>query len=149
MQLSYQCNHFPDTLATLYLQSRNGIQQPPLESLNKVLSAILHEFRDVYIMMDALDECVDQDELLSLIEEITDWKLDNLHILATSRREPYITDFLESKVSCEIELCNDLVDADIRKYLCECIPTDSKLKKWPPNIQMEIEASLAQNAHGM
>jgi hypothetical protein len=148
-QISHQCNGTPGPLETLYLKCREGTQQPRLKSLINVLSVIIDGFHDVYIIFDALDECEDQDELVSLIEEITDWKLGNLHILVTSRREQYLEECLESKVSCKIDLHSDLVDADIRTYLRESIPTDPKLKKWPPNVQMEIEASLVQNAHGM
>jgi hypothetical protein len=136
-------------LAALYLQCKDGTQQPPLKSLIKVLSAIMIGFRAVYIVIDALDECVDQEELVSFIDEITDWELDNLHILATSRREQFIEECLDSKVSCKMDLHSALVNADIKTCLRECLPTDPKLKKWSPEVQMEIEASLLQNANGM
>jgi hypothetical protein len=42
----------------------------------------------VYIVLDALDECAEQDDLLSFLHAITYWKLNILHILAAIASRP-------------------------------------------------------------
>ena len=103
----------------------------------------------LYIIVDALDECSERETLLSLIEEIVDWKLNTLHILATSRKERDIDDCLSSLVSNEINIQSTLVDADIRIHVHDKLRNDRKLKKWQASAQAEIEAALVGGAHGM
>jgi len=84
-----------------------------------------------------------------MIEEMVDWKLDNLHLLVTSRKERDIEDCLESRVSCQINIQQGVVNADIHIHICERLQNDTKLKKWPIKVQEEIETVLMEGAHGM
>jgi osmotically-inducible protein OsmY len=92
---------------------------------------------------------MEREELLELIETILAWKIENLHILATSRNEKDINDFLESLVTGQISIEGASVDADIRTHIREQLKKDSKLRKWPANIQTEIEETLMKGAAGM
>lgn len=145
-QFSAQCTRTPDVLADLYSRHQNGQRQPATGFLMTTLSHIIAEFRDAYIILDALDECMERQGLLELIEEILDWNLGNLHILATSRRERDIDDFLASRVVGQVDLTQALVDADIQSYVRNRLRT---WKKWPAKVQTEIEETLMEGAHGM
>jgi len=61
----------------------------------------------------------EREELLGLINEIVDWKLGKLHILATSRREKDIEETLEPLITRQICIQRMLVDAEIHIYLRE------------------------------
>jgi ankyrin repeat domain-containing protein 50 len=143
------CASFPDGLADLFSDCLDGKNKPTTASLMKLLQEILAGFRHAYIVLDAIDECGEEDKLLSTIEEITNWELKNVHILATSRPHPVIKDRLSSRVSDAVDLQSALVDADIRLYIREHLQNDFRLKRWSLVVKEEIEKGLVEGANGM
>ena len=133
----------------LHAQCHNGSQQASPADLMKTLKSVIGDFRHVYFMIDALDECSDQADLLAVLVEIAGWKLDNLHVLATSRREPDINERLTPIVSLIVSLDSDLVDADIRLYLSTTLVRDKRFRVWNAEERKEIEGNLMQQARGM
>ena len=116
----------------------------------KTLKSVIECFNlHVYLMIDALDECSDQTDLLMVLAEIAGWKLDNLHVLATSRREPNIEKHLTPIVSSIVSLDSDLVDADIRLYLSTTLVRDLRFRIWTAAERSEVETNLMQQARGM
>ena len=148
-QFSVQCTGIPGPLEALYFQIQDGSRQTTVEALVSTLRDIMQTFQHTYIVLDALDECSEREDLLNLIEEIIDWKIETLHLLATSRKEQDIDDCLSSRVSNEINIQSSLVDADIRVHVRDQLRKDRKLKKWSPAAQSEIETALVDGAHGM
>jgi hypothetical protein len=148
-QLSFQSPSCPDALAALYSQNQNGQRQPTTESLMITLKSILRGFQHAYVILDALDECGDREQLLSLIEDITEWKLGMLHVLTTSRKEQDIDDCIGPIVSAQINLHSALVNVDIQTHLHERLKNDLKLKKWPTKVHEQIEVTLMEKADGM
>jgi hypothetical protein len=148
-QLSFQSLSCPESLVALYSQNGKGQRWPTTEAFMATLKHIIGGFQHVYVIVDALDECQDRDQLLSLIEEIVGWKLGKLHMLATSREEQDIEDCLGPLVSAQISLHVAQVNIDIQSYLRERLENDPKLKKWPAKVHGEIEATLMEGAHGM
>ena len=144
-----QCSHLPNILQSAYTQSQSGQKQPTVEALKSILLETLKHYDHVYIIIDALDECTDRDNLLEWIKEFTDLKPDNLYLLATSRKERDIDEALQQLVTCQLPIQNTSVDADIRLYILERISNDPKLKKWPTSVQGEIEHALTVGAKGM
>ena len=110
---------------------------------------MLESFQQLYIVLDALDECTEREELLKFLETIAGWNNNKLHIIATSRREGDITDALDPWVTNQVCIQSELVSADIRTYIHEKLQNDRKLKAWPSTVQSEIEATLMDGAHGM
>ena len=110
---------------------------------------MMKAFNSTYILLDALDECTDRKDLLEFIEVLRDWNIDNLHILATSRKEKDIARSLEPLVTCQLCIQSALVDADIRIHVLDRVSTDPNLKKWPVGIQEEIKDALTKGANGM
>ena len=153
VQLSQQCVKIPATLETLHSSCDNGQRQPSLYALFDVLQDMIHQFPQAYIVLDALDECIDRAELMSTLEGIAGWRLDKLHLLVTSRRERDIESSLECLVEDRNIIClqSKLVDEDIRRYVHQRLSTDKELKKWQkdPDIVCEIETALMNGAQGM
>lgn len=108
---------------------------------------------DTYVILDALDECADRDELLTDLEEVTSWGDANLHVLTTSRREKDIEEALTplSDRQNRIAIQSALVNADICTYIHDRLQVDRKLRRWQkhPNVQREIEDKLTRKADGM
>jgi hypothetical protein len=81
------------------------------------------------------------------------WKLDESHLLVTSRKEHDIQRSLESIIDTQNTICleSELVDRDILTYVRHTLSTDKGLCKWQkdPTIREEIESALIKGAHGM
>lgn len=149
VQLVAQSPHLPESLQSAYSRSQSGQKQPAIEDMTAILRQILKVFKTTYILLDALDECIDRKDLLDFIKAHMGWNSNNLHVLTTSRKENDIATWLESLVTCQLCIQSALVDADIRLYVLERLSSDPKLKKWPVDVQKEIEDTLTRNAKGM
>jgi NACHT domain len=152
-QLSQKCIQMPWALDSLLSSCGNGQSQPSAEALLSILRGICGEFPATYIILDALDECIDRDELMVAIKILAEWRLERLHILVTSRKERDIEDELERVVekSSIIPLQSSIVDQDIQRYVHHRLSTDKNLKKWHKDLEIrnEIEIALMKGAHGM
>jgi hypothetical protein len=115
----------------------------------RVLRDIITRFRHAYIVLDALDECAEPDDLPSFIEEVTSWGLDNLHILATSRPNQITEECIACRTLCTINIQSGVVDMDIQTHIRERLQNDIRLRKWPLRVKQEIESGLMLGAKGM
>jgi len=79
-------------LQKLYESYHGGLQYPSDQELIDTLRAVLVNGGKTYIVIDAIDECMERDGLLKAIQIFTNWNMDQLHILATSRMEGDIQD---------------------------------------------------------
>jgi hypothetical protein len=152
-QLSQKCTTVPAILEKLFASCNNGNRQPSLDGLLDVLREMIRTFSQSFIILDALDECVDRAELMSILESIAGWRLEKLHILVTSRRERDIENSLETFIHPRnvTDLRAGVVDKDIKAYIENRLSVDKNLKKWQNNheIRREIEAALMEKANGM
>ena len=149
VQLSMQSTNTPEALNTIYSRCQEGQQQPTVADLVLTLQHMLKDFHQMFIVLDALDECTEREGLLRLIKEIVDWKLEKLHILATSRREKDIEEALKPLITGQICIRSALVNSDIQIHIRERLQNDTKLRMWPEKVKIEIEAMLMDKAHGM
>ena len=145
-------NH-PNPLVSLYSSCSDGARQPKLYELRQTLRGLVQEFGDTFIMVDALDECKEREQLLADIQEFIQWQLEGLHILVTSRREGDIKVTLDPLVNVNqnIDIQSEVVDRDIRVFVREVIQSAQGLRRWrnKPVVQDEIEKALTENANGM
>src|SRR4051794_2299950 len=110
VQLSAQSTRTSNALNGLYSCHQDGQQAPTAEKLVETLQEMICNSHQTYIILDALDECTEREELLVLIKDMAEWNLGKLHILATSRREKDIEDALESLVTDQICIQTALVN---------------------------------------
>lgn len=128
-------------------------QRPTMDELSSAFLSMLREMDETFIVFDALDECINREELLAFIRDVSDIKLRKIHLLFTSRRERDIEDVLHGLTGEEDRICiqSALVDGDIRTYVQGRLRTDPKLKRWQKamDVQQEIERTLLSKADGM
>ncbi|KAH0534081.1 hypothetical protein FGG08_007315 [Glutinoglossum americanum] len=152
-QLSIQSASTPRSLESLFSSKMNGMQQPVAGELLATLRQMVQEFDQTFIILDALDECKERQELLMDINEIARWKNRKLHMLATSRREKEIEEWLEPLINDREKICiqSALVNDDIRAYVHERLQTDWRLRRWQnkPEVQQEIQRTLMDKVDGM
>lgn len=140
-------------LESLFSSCNNGERQPSSDELMQVLKDLMEGFYETYVILDALDECSDTQELLANIEQIQVWQLAGLHMLLTSRRLTDIEEALEQMTDSKSRICiqNAAVDADIEVYVRHRLQTDKKLKRWQNHViaQKDINDTLKSKADGM
>jgi hypothetical protein len=152
-QVLQQISAVPHCLNALYLSCKDGQQQVSLHALLEVAEQTIKDLKQIYVVLDALDECKNRAELLDVLKMVAGWRLRNLHLLMTSRKEPEIESSLETYVDAQHQIClqSDLVDKDISLYVQHRLSSDKSLIKWSQDIavRQEIEAALMRGAHGM
>ncbi|KAI1399828.1 ankyrin repeat-containing domain protein [Hypoxylon fuscum] len=128
---------------------REDTAQPSTEDLMNVLHGITEEFDEIVLVIDALDECLDQEELLENLTSILSWNAKCLRVFLSSRNTPGISTALDSKATQKIEAASMNVGEDINRFIQEQLATHPKLRKWPAILRNEIQEILRSQAHGM
>lgn len=152
-QLAVRCTNPTNPLKSLYSSCGNGARQPKVFELKQTLQDLAQSFDDTFVILDALDEFKQREDLLDDIQEIIEWQLGSLHILVTSRRERDIKQTLDPFMNEDrnIDIQSEVVDRDIRVYVREILQTAKGVSRWrnKPEVQDEIEKALTENANGM
>lgn len=152
-QLSQSCIEIPAALKSLFSLCLHGQRQPSLDALLDVLRQMIQDFPTSFIVLDALDECTDREELLPILETIAGWQLESLHVIVTSRNEADIRASMDCHVVQDDMVClqSKVVDRDISSYVLHRLSTDKDLQRWRknPKAQREIETVLMEKACGM
>lgn len=154
------CGARPDTPKPLLnLQSyQDKNLQPGLEKLEETFQASTQDFKNVYLVIDALDECPladgEREQLLELLVRFQKRSLVNLHVLYTSRSEP---DIMAELAPLFIGLATPIIDLqeqrneisrDIHSYIDQKIATTA-FRSWSPKTKQEVKSVLADKANGM
>ncbi|KAA8627042.1 multiple ankyrin repeats single kh domain protein [Pyrenophora tritici-repentis] len=143
----------PKGVDALFSSCENGQRQPLMHTLLEVTQQTVQDFTQVYVVLDALDECTQRLELMDVLETVARWELNNLHLLMTSRKERDIESSLENYVKEEDTVClqRNVVDQDIQRYVQQRLSDNKGLAKWNKDaaIRQEIETALMRGARGM
>jgi hypothetical protein len=111
------------------------------------LKSLIETIPEPYIVLDALEECEDRDELLRLIREIHGFS--SLHLLATSRDELDIRDAMSSLDTLTVAMEEDLVQEDIRLHIQQTLYRGDQYQKWSQGAKEKVETALINGACGM
>jgi hypothetical protein len=148
-QFSATYGGVPTVLTKLYHSCHDGGSQPSVQSLQSVLLTILEAFDDVYIILDALDECTERKDLLNWIKQMTSWKRSKLHLLNTSRPEEDIAKHLRLLDPDHVYIKQDLVTHDIEIYIDRILDGEDSFEQWGDKTKAIIKNTLLENAGGM
>jgi hypothetical protein len=152
-QLSQQSIKIPASLDALFSSCESGQRQLSIRALIDALQSMIQDLPQIYIVLDALDECAQRVELMEMFEMMVKWKAPNLHILLTSRRERDIESSLKGCVDPQNSIClqSEVVDKDIQHYVQQRLLDDKTLSKWSKDIALrqEIQTALMEGSKGM
>lgn len=154
-QLCGQSTWIPHCVESLYnkcSEKRSQPIPPSHDSLRTVLNQLLGYFQEVYVVLDALDECTERHDLITALEEIVAWQKSELHLVTTSRRELELEECMNTltKEADRIGIQGMPVEADINSYVRGRLCTDRRLKRWNrPELEEEIAVTLTSKSHGM
>jgi hypothetical protein len=140
----------PTEVDELYKNCNYGRQQPGEDILVATLISLLSSGHPTYLVMDALDECLERKELLKTIRRIIQTQSEvHVNMLATSREEQDITEGMHSVIANSISLECGGLDADIERHIHKCLENDSEWQNCGSIIKQEIHEALVKGAHGM
>jgi hypothetical protein len=158
-QLAAQSELCCDILSCLHLAHDDGGRKPSdgalIHCLKEMLSLPTHD--PVYLIIDALDECPNnsglptaREEVLSLVQDLVDLHLPNVHICVTSRPEIDIRATLEYLTTLCISLHNQSGQTkDIMDYVSSVVYSDKMMQRWREEDKSLVIKTLSERADGM
>jgi hypothetical protein len=152
-QFCSQSDQTPEAVAGFYEECKGAA--PSSEQLIQVLITILGNEAGTYIIIDALDECMDREEaeertaMLNALNEIKTCATSPVNVFVASRPEADITSEMADICDIDMDVQAALVDEDIRCHVRACLAKDARLKTWPAPVKKEIEDKLTGDANGM
>ena len=71
-------------------------QEPLFKPLLHAVGVAMQKFRQIFVVIDGLDECSDTRRLITTLRRMMDWDLDGLHLFLSSRRSESLDAFLST-----------------------------------------------------
>jgi hypothetical protein len=125
---------------------------PGLDDLENILFSAIESFDEVFVLLDALDECPEAEEarqnVLEGLERLSQGAR-NLRVLATSREISDVRDSMETLGADAIPIATLAVDADIQKWVSSQLSRDRKLGRLDPPTKAVIEVTVSGKADGV
>ena len=113
----------------------------------------------IFVILDALDECPDsvgilspRYEVLQLVQELVDLRLQDLHICATSRPEVDIRAVLEPLAFRSVSLHDEIGQkSDITDYIRSVVNSSpsAAMRRWRADDKNLVIETLTERADGM
>jgi hypothetical protein len=158
-QLSPQSDSCYNVLSKLYSDNSSGMQKPDVGAVKQCLADMLSlpGQGQIYVIVDALDECPNfpgtpsaREEVLELIRELVDLELPNLHLCVASRPEMDIRLVVEPLTTLKISLHDETGQKeDIVKYIKSVVYSDRNMRRWNEDDKQFVVVTLSEKADGM
>ena len=147
-QLVHHHAAIPGHIEQMYETHLATSTRPTLEELLVELKLISQAFTDVYVIIDALDECSeDVGSKSSFLEAIQDLE-GYFRMIVTSRTALNIVHYLRTATRLEV----DARDSDIVKYVKSRMASERRLQRnvaGHPELQATIVSTILQSTKGM
>lgn len=148
-QLAESQSTLPGTIKALYNQHKNGRTQRSLDEIFKCLQAVILLYSQVFIIVDALDECQVAERCRStLLSKLFDLQAKTgVNLFATSRFIPEITEAfnINKGVPLEIRASNEDVQRYLQGHMSQLLPFVLSRRK----LQEEITTEISNAVEGM
>ncbi|KAJ7187378.1 ankyrin repeat-containing domain protein, partial [Mycena filopes] len=146
LQLSAQSPNSYRALEKRYSPSKGQIT-PNFQDLQSILEELLKELGRTYIVLDALDECEEQQfpQLLHFISNLRAWSESPLHLLITSQHRTIFDEFTNLP---HILLEPNMIERDIHAFISHEVQNNPGLKLWRSRAGAIIE-QVAHRSSGM
>ncbi|KAJ7208577.1 ankyrin repeat-containing domain protein [Mycena pura] len=132
LQLSRQCPNPHGMLSEKHHMSHGqGVTVPSWIDLLALLRNLLSELHRAYIILDALDECDNYDQIVTFVQKIVSWPSIRLHVLVASQpRDIFATGFASLDNLLKIRIQKDMTSHDITLFVSSSLASSSRLKAW-------------------
>ena len=149
-QVAYGNTTLSDDVIGLYRDHKRKESRPTINELSKILQSEISRLSEVFILVDAMDECsvnnYTREELLTTLQRLLE--LPNVRLMITSRPVASIEAHLQGMTHLEIRAA----DEDIRKYIENRIPKERRLIPYVRGdhaFQVSIVDTIIAKAQGM
>ncbi|KAI9894549.1 MAG: hypothetical protein M1814_001903 [Vezdaea aestivalis] len=154
-QLCFLSKSLPQPLVDSYKNYFESRRDPGIDDLHNILQAAIASFDDVFIFVDALDECPLEGNLrrgvLQAIRSIHAQQSQNLHFLVTSRKQLDIENSLSLLQCMTTEQAMDIrttdVDKDIGRYVENRLRDE--FDHWHESDRKSAIETIPKRANGM
>jgi hypothetical protein len=136
-------------LGKTYEDCMDGQSKPSNDKLQEVLREFISGFQKAYILIDALDECLDIEKVLEFVEALHGYDLQQCQLLVTGRKEQQFVDTMLSTKPMEVDMSQMPIKDDIKRYIDYSIQSSSELRRWGPDEKALIIKALEEKANGM
>ena len=138
---------FVTHIGPLFEKCNDGAQHPSQGSLVKILDTLLSGPRHTYLIIDALDECMERTGMSELLKKLIISR-NNLNVLLTSRFEQDIKLILLDSIDIITLIQSIEVKCDVELYVRKQLNEDPRLKCCR-QIRDEALLKLVEGADGM
>ena len=159
VQLSNRSDNFCKILSEFYSAHNRGSQQPSEDALMECLKDMLtlSGQGDIYIVVDALDECPNssgcptpREDVLRIMEFLVGLRHPHLRFCVTSRPEVDIRDVLEVLAVHNVSLHEQAgQNQDISEYIKSFISSDRQMRRLREEDRQLAIKTLIEKAGGM
>ena len=159
VQLGHQSDSYCDILSKLRSEHDDGSKDPSDDALIRCLKRLFELPRQtpIFLIVDALDECLNtpalsspREKVLMLLKDFIDSKLPNLRICVTSRPEVDIKAILKPLTFHSISLHDEHgQQEDIRSYIKSIVNDNAKMQRWSSEHKQLVIECLTERANGM
>jgi hypothetical protein len=158
-QLSAESDSCYNVLSKLYSDNSRGMRKPGIGALKKCLADMLSlpGQGQIYIIVDALDECPNfpgtpsaREDVLEFVKEIVNLKLPNVNLCVASRPEVDIRSVLEHLTTLKISLHDEIGQKkDINEYIDSIVHSDLSMRRWKEEDKQLVVDTLSTKADAM
>jgi hypothetical protein len=132
--------------------SKPNRSKPGLDELENMLLACFESYVEVFLLLDALDECPEDNDVrhstLQCVAQLSH-KAQNVKIFATSRELPDIRKSMIGLAAEPVSIVTRSVDEDIRRYMATQVSCDHRLSRLDRKTKALIEETISAGADGM
>jgi hypothetical protein len=145
-QLATQKSTLPFSVLELDERFKKQRDYPQLQDLENTLLLVLQEFSQVFLIIDALDECDAKKHRKLFLKVLKDLESTSAKVFVTSRPHP---DDIKQALCTSPKIKVEASDSDIRKYLAHKIDQDGDTDLIDEKLKDEVVSSIANGAQGM
>jgi NACHT domain len=159
IQLCRESDNYSEILSSRYSKHGNGTRQPSQEVLVECLKDMLNVPRqgELYIVVDALDECPDfpgprtpREQVLTILRDLVALHLPHVHFCFTSRPEVDIRNVMEALAVRNVSLHEEVGQKqDISNYIESIFSSNRKIQCWREEDKQYAKDKLLSGARGM
>jgi len=122
---------------------------PAINTWTDVLLKLLLKQHSCYIIIDALDECTEVQELWEAITLLLNKAKPSVKWLFVSQPTVDIQNMLSEHPLVKVEIRSSVVDQDIQSYVGRRLETDLRLGSFPPSVKAKIIQVIGEKSSGM
>jgi hypothetical protein len=151
-QLAVSTEAVPEELEKLYAQhhkDRGSPTQPTIKEWTSLLLALLSFRQCFHIVIDALDECLEEELLHDTIKSLVNCSENTTRWLFTRQASEEVALDLSVAGIESIRIETSAVDHDIAKYLHATLENEPKLRSFAPKAKRIIRSEIQTKARGM